>query len=135
VGLLLLLLLLLLLIFLQVMRRGVALCVNLLLLFYWYILISSTNATTKADSVGSADSECAAPSAAANLGDVLATDTLLHPFKLQSEASFQSSISDWGAEHVLDSGIKLPPGTALYEIAVKDLRPTQLAVGMQQVWS
>lgn len=44
-----------------------------------------------------------------------------------------STNSDWGAEHVLDSGIKLPPGTPIYQISVMDLHPTQLAVGMQQV--
>lgn len=45
-----------------------------------------------------------------------------------------SSVSDWGPEeHVSDLGIKLQPGTPLYEVAVDDLRPTQLCVGMQQV--
>lgn len=34
---------------------------------------------------------------------------------------------------MLDSGIKLPPGTEIYQIDVLDLHPTQLAVGMQQV--
>lgn len=45
-----------------------------------------------------------------------------------------SSVSDWGPEeHVSDLGIKLQPGTPLYEVTVDDLRPTQLCVGMQQV--
>lgn len=34
---------------------------------------------------------------------------------------------------MLDSGIRLPPGTQTYQIDVLDLHPTQLAVGMQQV--
>jgi hypothetical protein len=52
---------------------------------------------------------------------------------VQSEASLYSSASDWGAEHTLDTGIKLPPGTPTSKVAVLDLHPTQLAVGMQQV--
>lgn len=32
-----------------------------------------------------------------------------------------------------DLGIKLQPGTQIYQINVEDLRPTQLCVGMQQV--
>lgn len=36
-------------------------------------------------------------------------------------------------EQVLDSGIKLPPGVELFPAGVLQLRPTQLAVGMQQV--
>ncbi|KAF6256950.1 ParB/Sulfiredoxin [Scenedesmus sp. NREL 46B-D3] len=51
----------------------------------------------------------------------------------QSKASLYSSTSDWGAEHTLETGIKLPPGTPTYKVAVLDLHPTQLAVGMQQV--
>lgn len=51
----------------------------------------------------------------------------------ESEASLYSSTSDWGAEHTLDTGIKLPPGTPTCKVAVLDLHPTQLAVGMQQV--
>lgn len=47
--------------------------------------------------------------------------------------SLKSTGSEWGIEHVLDSGIKLPPGTETYQIDVLDLHPTQLAVGMQQV--
>ena len=57
---------------------------------------------------------------------------MLHHAALQSEASLYSN-SEWGIEHVLDSGIKLPPGTQTYQINVLDLHPTQLAVGMQQV--
>jgi hypothetical protein len=34
---------------------------------------------------------------------------------------------------VSDLGIKLQPGTPLYQVAVDDLHPTQLCVGMQQV--
>lgn len=33
---------------------------------------------------------------------------------------------------VLDSGIKLPPGAEVFPVDVLQLRPTQLAVGMQQ---
>eukprot|EP00882_Tetradesmus_deserticola_P033200 GHRQ01037904.1.p1 GENE.GHRQ01037904.1~~GHRQ01037904.1.p1 ORF type:complete len:230 (+),score=45.40 GHRQ01037904.1:131-820(+) len=51
----------------------------------------------------------------------------------ESEASLYSSTSDWAAEHTIDTGIKLPPGTLTYKIAVLELHPTQLAVGMQQV--
>eukprot|EP00879_Flechtneria_rotunda_P016523 GHRR01017292.1.p1 GENE.GHRR01017292.1~~GHRR01017292.1.p1 ORF type:complete len:218 (+),score=61.99 GHRR01017292.1:141-794(+) len=52
----------------------------------------------------------------------------------QSQASLQSSsISTWNNEHVPDTGIRLPPGTPTQRVAVLDLHPTQLAVGMQQV--
>lgn len=53
---------------------------------------------------------------------------------LQSTASFSSSKSDWAPEeHVSSLGIKLQPGTPLYQINVEDLHPTQLCVGLQQV--
>ncbi|KAI8466400.1 MAG: ParB/Sulfiredoxin [Monoraphidium minutum] len=55
----------------------------------------------------------------------------------ESAASLASSLGDDGLprrdEAVLDSGIKLPPGAELMAVQVDDLRPTQLAVGMQQV--
>lgn len=60
-----------------------------------------------------------------------AAHTTLYP---QSTASFGSSASDWGPEeHVSDLGIRIQPGTPLYQISVEELHPTQLCVGMQQV--
>lgn len=66
----------------------------------------------------------------------MVTDTLVthRCLLLQSTASFSSSVSDWGSEeHVSDLGIKLQPGTPLYQVQVDELHPTQLCVGMQQV--
>lgn len=52
---------------------------------------------------------------------------------MQSTGSFNSSVSDWTHSNVTDLGIKLQPGTEIYQIRVEELHPTQLCVGMQQV--
>lgn len=55
----------------------------------------------------------------------------------QSDVSLASTLGEDGRpereESVSDTGIKLPPGAQIFKADIAALRPTQLAVGMQQV--